>query len=354
MKMKKRAVAGFLVIILAMSVVSAAAVDNTEKTITISFNDLAELVVAGNSDYRVYKQSMERLEIALRDMKDQHNKLLQNWTMVVDIIITLQKGMATAEDILGELSDDLAKVEAKLEYAAQSMYLGHYLLSAELDIAQRKLSALEKDYIAAEKKLQRGLISKSALDDLDKSITNQRDIVKAAKKSIEDNLDALAKFLDIAAPVSLEGFPELDLSRITDRDLEADKAAYRLCAPDVAAKEKAMREAKRAYNSSNTRADRHALDAATREHRKAMDDAVRDFPKVFQDLYDKYDDYISSTYLADARKELEKVEQRYARGLVSENLYNSVVRAVQEAEDRYKQEFIILWLRLLEYEIKLK
>ena len=324
----------------------------------ITYDSLTRLVVDGNSHYREYAQEIDKLDTALKAMASQHSDLMDGWAYSPaafgSTIISLQKSIKHTQEVFDDLSDSLPDLAAKLTFAAEKMYMAHFALSLDLDIAQRKLAALESDLELCRRKLVVGLDSKNAFDSLERDVKNGRDSVKAAQKEIDNNLELLAKFLGLELPITLGEMPDIDVSRIADRDLVSDRAAYRLAAPSVSEKEQILKAAKREFDhSAEAKVERFVYDTARSEYDKALADAERDFPDVYAKLYDAYEDYTELTFLADAEKEVSKMESRHSAGLVPENMLLTARRGYQEAVLRDRQLQISLWLKLMDYEFNL-
>jgi len=351
----------------AVSMVYAMPESNTRPA-PVSYDQLSQLVIAGNPVYQKELQQIRKVEIAIDEMRSALDELNRDinvnlqpiiallaqlnikWAVDVQTAIALRSGLVAAEDLSVKLRSELDSKAAQLIYPAQKMYVAHYTLTPETEIALRDLEALEKDLTICRQKLSRGMVTSDAVQNAERSVANQKDAVKAARKKADDNLEALAKYLDLDG-VELMGLPAIDLARITGRDPAADQAAYRLSAS--AAEERAMKAAGDTYDKSGSSADRYAYTIASEDYEKAKNQAEKAFPKVYEALRDAYDDFIGSTMAVDAQKKYDNAQSQLDRGLIAPNTLLSVERALLNAKDRKEQQRIHLWMLMLEYEYDL-
>jgi outer membrane protein TolC len=326
----------------------AYAQDEAAGPVPVAFDRLPTLVVAGSPDYQKDLQEIRKTEISINEIQSQLDDLHQNWNANLQTIMALQANLWDAEDYLEELNDALENKAKQRLYPVQRLYMNHYVLTFDVETAQRELAALENDLSTCRQKRARGLVTQSAVDAVEKNVKAQRDKAKAAQTKVDDNLEAMAKTLSMD-DIVLEALPAMDFKRIADRDLKADLAAYIPAAS--ASAEKAMRAARR--KSDDSRADRYAYTMAERDYQQAKKDAEKAFPKVYETLKDAYDDMLESTALADAQKEYDRDKVRFDRGLIARNQLLGSERALANARSLAKQREIQVWLLFMEYEYSL-
>jgi len=191
------------------------------------------------------------------------------------------------------------------------------------------------------------------VDAAERNVSSWNDSITALNRVIDNNLAALSDLLEITIPIHLDGLPEMELERITKRDLDKDLAAYTLSAPDVQEKKLALDNARSALIRSSGIVNRLAHQIALEEYDRAQEFAARDFPRVYQDLLDFYKDHNNSTAVKDAETELRRLQGQFNAGVVPRNSVVSAECALLDALNMHEQERISVYIALLKYEFGL-
>jgi outer membrane protein TolC len=355
----KKTVSCLLALALLLTPLSFAADEQAEPAeepaITlVTYEDLTELLIGHSDVYKAKLRAVHSIQLQVWEAMDQHK---------VAVALPLREGGSTAINLQGTivtLNERLAEETAVLEeyalkntFAAQKLYWAHYINAENLSVAQRALEATERDLPAQQRKRQLGLISQTALEAYEKTVKTAKDSVKTAQKAVDDNLKQLADYLGLEGEIALDGMPEIDLTRVTERDLESDRKAYRESAPAVVAAIKALDSASNAAKSNNSYANSYAATAAREDLAAAKETAFAEFDDVYQTLLDSYEEYATSQVVPDAETALNKAKTQWGKGLISQNELAKVQRAYDDAVSNAETQRIRLWLALLEYEYNL-
>ena len=359
----KRIICCLLILVLCFAALPLAlAADEEPQTVTINYDDLEELVIAGSAAYQKELQEIRKLEMNYRDLSSQLRGINETIDMIESYspgassslwssASTLRANMRTLEERINEMKEAMSERAVQHVHPAQKMYVSHYILEIDLGIALRDLETMERELTNCRLKLPRGLSTPRDVRNAEKNVDNQKDLLEAKQDAIDSNLEALAKYLGLAGPIEPAGMPEIDFSRITERDLDADLAAYIAAASSMA--EKLYDQAKKDFVSSSTSANQYLREIAREDFEKAKKDAEADFPKAYEDLLKAYDSFMDSTLVADAQEEYDKAASQYSGGLITQNTLLNFEMMLASAQDRYEQQRIQLWLLLMDYEFSL-
>ena len=327
-----------------------------ETVITVDYDRIAEHIAENNPAVLSVLQAYHKLRLQLNALESSHSDLLKSPLSLMEIAspaMTLQNAMKELSDALKNMDKDLNKAADGQIHVARMMYLRQFILTEQLQTAERALAAAKRDMELYLKKLEIGLISQSTPESFEKIVTAHTDAVKALRKASDDNLTALSDLLGINTPIQLGALPEIELGGIKERDLKADLAAYTLSASDVQAKKAAYNNASDALASASNAANIYARDVAKKNYETAKVLAARDFPRVYGDLSDIYEDHISSSAVKDAEKDLDKLQKQFDAGFVSLNTVIAAERALADAKSKYEQERLSVFTALLQYEYDL-
>ena len=344
-----------LVLALCAAAVAPAPVMAASQTITVDYDDLADLVVDGNAAFRGIQQEIRRLELTHNELQWQYGELFEQieagaW-MLISSLGTIRASMRQLREVIDELKDSISSRVIQITFPAQMMYMSHYILMIELDIALREMESLELELTNTQLRLSRGLASQREVTNAERAVRRQQDVLKARRDSIDDNLEALAKHLGIIGTIELGDLPEIDIEKITERDPEDDLAAYIIAASAPA--EKALEDARTEARRDNTAPNRHVRDVASQELRRVRLEAEADFPKIYDSLLEAYDDFIDFQEVVYAQEDYDSLEAQYERGLVSRNMLLSIERHLDNMKDRHEQMRLQLWMQFMEYEFGL-
>lgn len=321
------------------------------KPVTISFDQLKKLVTAGSPDYQKDLQEIRKAEIYAFEMWEDFYELDQYWpNNALEVIAQMYK-MEDADEFLVNLHDEL---EGKLKvhvYAVQRLYINHYTLLPAVEAAQRELEVYENELATLKQKLLRGLTTKNTVENAEQNVEDRKKAVTAAQKRESNSLDVLSKALGLDSPIVLDGLPDIDAKRITDRDMKADLAAYIKAASSAA--KRIMKSAKDIYDKNKTSTNWYVYTVAKKDYETAGMEAEKSFPKVYQRLLDAYEEITGSTEVVDAQREYDKDKMMFERGMIARNKLQSSEMALQNAKDRFRQQEVLFWLTLLEYEFGL-
>ena len=320
----------------------------------IAYQDIAEMVAAGSADYQKRLQEIEKQEISLAYMQTQYRDMMDNWqTSFFPTVRNLQDSIEATEKSIAEAKASLDIVAEQLSFPIRKLYWKHFSLLLDLAKAVRDLEAAENKASICRQKLSRGLAAQAELDTLEKNVSEQKKAAQNAQTVIDDNLKEIGKLLGLDRAVELGDIPEIDLARITDRDIEEDTAAYILSNPEAVSKEKAADSARETYRKSYSPVDEFAYRLAREELAEAREEAEKALPGIYRELCKAYEDYIQAEELTAAQEEHKKMETQFSAGLISKNKLESAAGAVLDAEVRHGRQLIQLWIMLMEYEFSL-
>jgi len=320
----------------------------------LNYEQLPGLVKAQNLGYQKDQQEIRKAELYIKEIESDLGDLYQLYQEGIDVFNAIEAQYSLlfdAEENLYRLYDGLEGRLKQHVYLAQKQFISHYIIALDMETAQRELEALEKELLSAMNKMSRGLVTQNAVRHAEKNVEAQKKTVKAIQTKADDNLETLAKALGIEAPVTLEGLPDIDFTRITNRDLESDLTDYIQAASATA--ERTMKAAKDRQAKSKSSIDRYVYTIFVQDYERAKKEAEKEFPKVYQTLRDAYDEMCDSIELAEAQKNYDKDEALFARGMISQSKLLSSERALQNAENRQAKLEIQIWLQLMEYEFSL-
>lgn len=350
----KRIMCAIFILAMVVVFVTPSAYAKSEATVesaAVSFDKLAELVKAKSYDYQKDLQEIRKIELSIEDLESDLvdlYKLFREGTDVFQEINEQHLKILDAENSLSNLQDGLKNSLKQHVYQAQKLYINHFLLLLDVDIAQQELEILEKTHTSAMQKLSRGLISQNSVSIAEKSMDNQKKNVKAALTNVDENLEILTKYLGLETTITISDMPEMDFKRITGRDMKADLAAYILAASSTV--EKAMKAANDRYSRSKLSIDSYIFTIYRQEFEKTKKEAEKEFTKTYEKLKDAYNEFVNSTALTDAQKDYSMNEAQFARGIIPLNKMLSSERALHNAEIQQKKSEIQVWLHLMEYE----
>ena len=359
----KRIISCLLIFALCAAFAPHALAKAEEEPAVVSFEQLQELVIAGNTAHQSYLQEIRKLELTYDELESERRPLRQRLLQMPaetpteisdqlwDALTDMESIMEKIQETIDELKDAQGDVVTQITFPAEMMYIAHYILMLDVDILLREQEMLQRELANTRLKLSRGLASQGDLKNAEKNVDALNDMEKALRDAIEDNLDALARHLGLDGPIELDGLPEIDFDRITQRDSKADLAAYieAVCATE----EKAFQDARAEVRSNNTSVNRFARDNARRDYDNARKNAEADFPKVIDALLEAYDDYVESTLVSDAQEDYDKAALQHGQGLLSANMLLGLDIRLETAKARYEQQRIQLWILLMEYEFGL-
>ena len=359
----KRAISCLLVLALFAVSMTFAPAKAEEETVTVGFEQLEELVIAGNAAHQSYMQEIRKLELGYNELQKQRRLLTDSISALPpgmpDEITSplrsasseLRNHMRTIQEVMDELRDAQDGVVTQITYPAQMMYIAHYIISLDLEIVSREFELLERELTNSRLKFALGMASSRDVRALETNVDGLKDVVKALEDAIDDNLDTLGRYLGISAAIELEGMPEMDFDRITGRDAEADLAAYLEAV--TAPAEKALDDARDDVRKNNNAVNRFARDIAQRDLETAIRDANTDFPKLLDAMLEAYEDFTESKLVTDMQEDHDKVVSQHRQGLISQNMLRGSELRLENTKARYEQQRIQLWLLLLEYEFSL-
>ena len=360
----KKVISIILLLALCAALMSNALAASEAKPVTVAYADLTKFIIAGNTAYQKDLQDIQKLEYNYDELSQQQWDIYMDMSALPDTQETeaTRKKLEDSADTIGanmrlirnrindqkKALNDRATIHA---YPAQKMYVSNYVLLLDLKIASLELERLERELASCRLKLSRGLSTQTEVRNAEKSLDNQKDVEKACRDSIDDNLKALARYIGLTAPIVLTELPDVDFDGITGRNLKTDMAAYILASSATA--EKVWQSARDSFELNNTTLNRYARDIALSDYEKAKKDAEADFPKVFDDLLQAYDDFMDSTTVADAQDDYDTAVSQYARGLISKIMLQSAEQKLDTIIARYEQQRLRLRLLYMEYEYNL-
>ena len=363
----KKVLSCLLVLVLCTAFILPASTVTEEEPVTVSFEQLTEMVMRGNASYQRLLQEIGRLQIGLDGLSGQYDEVSD----ALSVIDAMPDGSQTWQ-MRGELRSSASELDYRMRslqsninamrgasnnmalqfaFPAQMMYIGHYISLLDLEIALRELENYERELENARLMLARGLSSRRDVRNAERNVDDQKDAVKARRDAIDDNLEALARHLGLTVSIAPAGMPEIEFERFTERDFEADMAAYIDAA--TVDEQRELDSAIRELRRTNSRINRFTHDSAVQNLETAKITAEADFPKIFDALIEAYEDYLDSTLVADIQEDYDMLAAQYERGLVSRNTLLRVERALENVKSGYEMQRIGLFMTLLEYELGL-
>ena len=350
-----------------IAVFAAETVTDTDVTV-VEYDQIGDLIAENNSEVRTVMQLYKMLDVHIEAMQSEiadFNRAFgipSGGNEALDAIFYsgLLEQIKTREDAIKDLRAELRFMDRDLNraaggqvHAARILFLRHYILSGQMDTAQRTLDDARQDLELNRRLWEIGFMPQIAVDALERKITSGNDSIRAISRVMDDNIKTLSNILWIHTPVSLGVLPELEFERVTKRDLAEDLAAYTLSAPEVQEKKTALDNARIILNRRNSIVNRHAYQVALEDYERARELAALDFPGVYQALLDIYEDYINSTVVKDAETELGRMQSQFAAGHVPRSSVAAAERALLYAKSIHEQERISVYIALLEYEFGL-
>ena len=358
--MKKAKCAMIITVIACMAFALCPSGSAQGETVLLDYDKLIELTVSGNPAYQREIQEIHRLELVFSDMGDDYRDMqdlmsslglgltpIEMYKTVAD----LRKSLDATYDRIMELKGELERKAIKHSFPAQVLYINHYILEIDLEIAQRNLGAYERQLVIAKLLLSLGLSTARDVRNAEREVEEQEKTIKGREESMDDNLEALGKLLGISTFEMPDEMPQMDFDRIVERDLEADIAAY--IKATAGPEEKALQDARYACSISNTAANRYILEVATQDFERAKKEAEDDFPKVYNVLLEEFEDFSKTTSVADAQEDYDSLCVQYESGLASKNALLAMELALENTKSAYELQRIGLWLLLLEFEYSL-
>lgn len=350
----KRILTVLLAVLLLLPASFAAAAE--KESAVISFEQLGELVAASNPDMASLRQSYEAQRLALKEMEAKHRDLMDSSApleSIAAVAAPLQKEISALEIVLAYEESELARALRQQVYLAQNQYLAYYVYEFSIEAAKLELESSRQALSRARAQYAAGYAAYAAVEAAEFAVKDWESALLTLEQRQSANLNALAATVGIAAEFSLAGLPELDLSGIPERKLEADLEAYRLGAPGVRRAALALEEAERALKASSNQGTRYAVQAAKENLALAQALAEREFPQVYEVLLQSYNDYMDQSNLERAEKHYLSMQRQYELGLVSANQAAEAKQALETEKLERRKQALEVFTELLAYELNL-
>ena len=360
----KKIISCLIILAICAALMPVAYASPPPRPVTVDYDDLTKMIVAGNAAYQKELQEIQKLEYTYDDLSQQRWDLYMDMDALPhapeteasrkkleDAADTVSANMRIIRNRINDQKKALDNRAALHAYPAQRMYMGHFILMIDSQLAAHELERLERELANCRLKLSRGLSTQTEVKNAEKNVDNQKDAIKAVRDAIDDNLTALARYLGLTSQIRLADMPQVDLDRIVGRNLKTDQADYIAAASSTA--EKVLQGARDSFELNNTPLNRYNRDIALADFEKAKRDAEADFPKVYENLLNAYEDYMESTLVIDAQEDYDLAEMQFERGLISRNMLLNVEQMLEVTKSRYEQQRIQLCLLFREYEFNL-
>lgn len=327
--------------------------------VTIEYNQLQQLVAAGNPIVTLVNQAYETQALELQRLEREHRNLMDRDVPLSAIFaasVAMQTEIQGLKVILSARDADQNRTILQQTYLAQQRYLSHYLYQAQLEQLQLELSQIESQLRRFERQYELGVIALVQLEEVQRQAKGYESLLLPMENARNQNLAALADSLGLTTQIVLAGLPDVPLDQIPQRDLQADRQAYLLGAPEVYLRLVEVEDAQRALtmtNQSNTAANKYALQTAQEGHQQAQAAASRDFPMIYDALLREYQLYATSTTVTDAQTAYQRTLRQFELGLVSRQTAESAQSALQQAELSRTLQKISLCQSFLTYQYHL-
>jgi len=144
----------------------------------LSYDDLADQVISGNAAYQKELQEIQRLEHNYSDLAMQFWQLEELMysmppelsAQLMSSAASLSSSMRTTGKLIDEMKDALDSKVVRYLYPAQKIYINHYILLLDMEIALRELNSLERELETCRLKLPRGLCTQRDVRNAEKSV----------------------------------------------------------------------------------------------------------------------------------------------------------------------------------------
>ncbi len=351
--MKKRLA---FISLLLLLILPTRAAGNLFPVTRVSFDELPDLVLGQSPDVLAVKNSYSKMELQLFHVQTSHEELMDSGALLGALSAAaapLQHEMEGLKSNLRYKETDIARVARQQLYLAGRRYIAHYGLAAEAAAAQLVLDGAEQELARLQRRYTAGYCARRDVEAARETVRAFTDALRPLQKARDDNLTALADLLGIAGHVLPKGLPEFDFSAIPGRGTPADLAGYMEYAPGVQAKKLELEQAERAfyqYHTSQTAANRYAVQRAQEACKAARSAAERDFPAFYRQLSDAYDSYRTAPLLRAAEENYERCGRMFERGLISAGEYEKAGRELASAQLAQEQRAADLSVMLLTYE----
>ena len=185
----KKALCCLMVLFLSAALMPYAQVKAAERPRVLKYDELTRLVVAGNVAYQKDLQEIRRLELSYDDISQQHWEVaMQLWDLpdvpgmesqraqLEKSEESLYNNVLTTRNRINDLKKALDNRAIMHVFPAQSMYVRHYMLLIELELANSELETLERDLEYCRLKAPRGLVSDRDLRNAKRKVDDQKDV----------------------------------------------------------------------------------------------------------------------------------------------------------------------------------